>query len=536
MKSLTVLLSLASLFVNSFLFDYSFASDLKGYSMAQDSIIALSADSVIDIDLLLNDTTIFKEIKDSINNDTLVIDSIKADSLLKSNVDTVLVNKSDTIVKKVVPQKPVVVIPKSVIELNKIYSDYRKYSEWAQERWDDIYLSLSEIDMKSDYYKFVVPLTYYSKSFDEASSIDSWFPRDILVNDSLRKASMLEIGMPHMQISSEVDRRINRQLLDFYVQYPQLVKKNETSLIGLDFMSSEDMTSAHREDNIISLIQNNAGFDQMSDSELLVLKPNFWSYGGNGYLQFSQNYISENWYKGGESTKSLVSGFTWQVKYDDKQKTQFETKLEWKLGFITAPSDTVHTYKANNDLLRLTSKLGYKAIQNWYYTLSAEFQTQFFSNYATNSDDLVSALLSPATLNVGLGMDYKFVKDGKVDLSVLLNPINYTLYSVRSDKVDPTKFNIEEGHKRENVLGSRINATLTWKIIPSLLWESKFSYTTNYEKVFSEWENTFTFVVNKYLSTKLFVHARYDDGVSKEPDQSYFQLQELFSFGLNYTW
>ena len=89
----------------------------------------------------------------------------------------------------------------------------------------------------------------------------------------------------------------------------------------------------------------------MSDSELLVLKPNFWSYGGNGYLQFSQNYISENWYKGGESTKSLVSGFTWQVKYDDKQKTQFETKLEWKLGFITAPSDTVHTYKANNDLL-----------------------------------------------------------------------------------------------------------------------------------------------------------------------------------------
>ena len=89
--------------------------------------------------------------------------------------------------------------------------------------------------------------------------------------------------------------------------------------------------------------------------------------------------------------------------------------MEWKLGFITAPSDTVHTYKANNDLLRLTSKLGYKAIQNWYYTLSGEFQTQFFSNYATNSDDLVSALLSPATLNIGLGMDYKFVKDGKVD-------------------------------------------------------------------------------------------------------------------------
>lgn len=324
--------------------------------------------------------------------------------------------------------------------------------------------------------------------------------------------------------------------MDFYVNYPELVLKNETSLDSLDFLSYEDMTSAYKEDDIISLIDNNAGFAQMAGSELLVLKPNFWTYGGNGYLQFSQNYISENWYKGGESTKSLLSGFTWQIKYDDKQKTQFEGKLEWKLGFITAPSDTVHSYKANNDLLRLTSKLGYKAIQNWYYTLSAEFQTQFFSNYATNSDNLVSALFSPATLNVGLGMDYKFVKDGKVNLSVLLNPINYTLYSIMDDRLDPTKFNIKEGHKRENEIGSRINATLTWKIIPSLLWESKFSYTTNYEKVFSEWENTFTFVVNKYLSTKLFMHGRFDDGVSKKPDESYFQFQELFSFGVNYTW
>ena len=535
MKTLTALFLLASLFINSLFASLVTNPDYGLDSLALKSHIEIPADSIIDIDSLLSDTTLFKEV----SVDTLVhTDSlINADTLNigKALSDTVVVKK-DTVSKPSVPKKPVVVIPQSVIELNKIYSDYRKYSEWAQDRWDDIYLSLSDIQMKSDYYKFVVPLTYYSKAFEEASTVEKWYPKDILIEDSLRKAAALEMGMPHMPVSSELDRRINRQLLDFYVNYPELVLKNETSLDSLDFLSYEDMTSAYKEDDIISLIDNNAGFTQMAGSELLVLKPNFWTYGGSGYLQFSQNYISENWYKGGESTKSLLSGFTWQIKYDDKQKTQFEGKLEWKLGFITAPSDTVHSYKANNDLFRLTSKLGYKAIQNWYYTLSAEFQTQFFSNYATNSDDLVSALLSPATLNVGLGMDYKFVKDGKVNLSVLLNPLNYTLYSIRDDRLDPTKFNIKEGHKRENEIGSRINATLTWKIIPSLLWESKFSYTTNYEKVFSEWENTFTFVVNKYLSTKLFMHGRYDDGVSKDPDESYFQFQELFSFGLNYTW
>ena len=535
-KGITFLL--VSLFINSLFASLVGNSDYELDSLALKSKIGIPSDSIIDIDSLLNDTVLFKEVSSDtlINSDSLInADTLNITSGGKVLSDTVVVKK-DTVSKPSVPKKPVVVIPKSVIELNKIYSDYRKYSEWAQDRWDDIYLSLSDIQMKSDYYKFVVPLTYYSKAFEEASTVEKWYPKDILVEDSVRKAAALEKGMPHMPISSELDRRINRQLLDFYVNNPELVLKNETSLDSLDFLSYEDMTSAYKEDDIISLIDNNAGFAQMAGSELLVLKPNFWTYGGNGYLQFSQNYISENWYKGGESTKSLLSGFTWQIKYDDKQKTQFEGKLEWKLGFITAPSDTVHSYKANNDLLRLTSKLGYKAIQNWYYTLSAEFQTQFFSNYATNSDNLVSALFSPATLNVGLGMDYKFVKDGKVNLSVLLNPINYTLYSIMDDRLDPTKFNIKEGHKRENEIGSRINATLTWKIIPSLLWESKFSYTTNYEKVFSEWENTFTFVVNKYLSTKLFMHGRYDDGVSKDPDESYFQFQELFSFGLNYTW
>ncbi len=133
-------------------------------------------------------------------------------------------------------------------------------------------------------------------------------------------------------------------------------------------------------------------------------------------------------------------------------------------------------------------------------------------------------------------MDYKFVKDGVCNLSVLVNPINYTLYSVASDRVDPTKFNIEAGHKRESVWGSRLESTLKWKMFSILMWESRLSYTTNYEKVLGEWENTFTFTINKYLSTKLFVHGRFDDGVTREEDKSYFQLQELLSFGLSYTW
>ena len=433
--------------------------------------------------------------------DSVKIDSVYVTEEIKN--DSVLVPVSDSLVNLAISTKNTLapVISKPVVNpvntkvINRFMdflAQYRKERQVMSDRWNDIFIphAPSWIRSNPDYYKLSMPATYYSAAIEQAMSIEDWEPKNPYIAKNPVCDSVFQV--PHLTHTEDVDRAINKQLLSFYVQYPNLVRKNENDLAGLE---------------------------------------------PNGYMQFSQNYISDNWYKGGESTVSLLSGMTWQFNYDDKQKIQFENKIEWKLGFITAPSDTVHQYKTSEDMLRLSTKLGYKAFHNWYYTLSGEFKTQFFSKYDTNSDNLVSGLLSPAELNIGLGMDYKYVKDGVCNLSVLINPFNYSRYSVASDRVDPTKFNIEAGHKVENQWGSRLETTLKWNIITNLLWESRLSYTTNYEKVLAEWENTFTFAFNKYFSTKLFVHARFDDSVTLEPDDhSYFQLQELLSLGFNYSW
>lgn len=417
-----------------------------------------------------------------------------------------------------------------------LLSQYRKTRQEMSERWDDIFIPHAPawIRPDADYFKLAMPATYYSDAIEQAISIDGWKPESPFPEKNPIKDSLFQI--PRLTHTADVDRAINRQLLNFYVQYPNLVRKNENDLSGLEPLSDEMIVRKPRKNKVLTLLTPESTY-RMGEDNLLIIRPNFWTISGNGYIQFSQNYISDNWYKGGESTVSLLSGMTWQFNYDDKQKIQFENKIEWKLGFITAPSDTVHQYKTSEDMLRLSSKFGYKAIWNWYYTISAEFKTQFFSKYDTNSDNLVSGFLSPAELNIGIGMDYKYVKDNICNLSVLINPFNYSRYSVTSDRVDPTKFNIEAGHKIENQLGSRLETTLKWNLLNNLLWESRFSYTTNYEKVLAEWENTFTFAFNKYFSTKLFVHARFDDSVTLEADDdSYFQLQELLSLGFNYTW
>ena len=268
-----------------------------------------------------------------------------------------------------------------------------------------------------------------------------------------------------------------------------------------------------------------------------AVKVRNWIHTVNGSVQISQAYLSENWYQGGESTNALNSDFRMTANYNDKQKVQFENTLEIKLGFITAPSDTVHTWKTNADLLRLYSKLGIQAVKNLFYTIDAKLSTQFFPNYKTNTNDLVSAFLSPVQFETSIGMDFKLDKS-KYKLSLMGAPFSYTFVYIKNDDiVNPSSFNVDPGHTSANLFGSKITANLDWKIAKDISYVTKLEYFTTYDKVIANWENTFNFQLNRYLSTKLFIHLRYDDGVTlTEENKSYFQLKEMLTFGLSYTW
>ena len=501
-------------------------------SLQSDSLKVLLADDSLHINKVLKDSVLM----DQLVLDSTIIDTLKFDSAYYYKQQQLVRDslRRDSIrQRKLEAERRRLMIPLSIRQFTQMLANYKK--EFDELLDTDYYRLYDEVRMRPEFYKFVVPMTYYKSSIHEAGNIDEWQPEDKYTAQEKHRMEQLNSQLPDLRVSLPYYNAIESQMLHFYVNYPQLVGRNEEEFVNIKVLSDKDMEAAPRTENVLNMISYNS-VEQVTEADLTVYRPNFWTKGGSGYLHFSQNHISDNWYKGGESTKSLLSGLVLFANFNDKHRIQFENKLEWKLGFITAPSDTLHSYKANNDLFRLTSKFGLKAVNRWYYTLSVDFRTQFFSSYQTNTDNLVSAFFSPAELNVGLGMDYKYVKEGICNLSILMNPVNYTLHSVASDRVDPTKFNIKEGHKHESVIGSRFEANLKWKVFRPLMWESRLSYTTNYEKALADWENTFTFAVNKYISTKLFVNLRFDDGVERKEGDSYFQVQEILSFGLNYTW
>jgi hypothetical protein len=276
-----------------------------------------------------------------------------------------------------------------------------------------------------------------------------------------------------------------------------------------------------------------------------VTKPNFWTFKGDGFLQFLQNYVSGNWYKGGESNYSMLSSLTLEANYNNKSKLKWDNKLEMKLGFQTSRSDTVNKFKANEDLIRLTSKVGLQATKHWYYTLQLLAYTQFTRGLKPNDKRTYSDFMSPFNLNVGLGMDYKmewFNKKltGTVNISPLAVNYRYVDRTIfmNGENVQwfPSRHGVEADHHSLTDLGSQFIIDFTWKMAENISWKSRMYGFTSYKRVEYEWENTFSFQFNKYIAANLFVYPRFDDASSVKDDRTgYWQLMEYFSLGFNYS-
>ena len=77
-------------------------------------------------------------------------------------------------------------------------------------------------------------------------------------------------------------------------------------------------------------------------------------------------------------------------------------------------------------------------------------------------------------------------------------------------------------------------ADIKWEFYHNMVWSCRLFYFTNYDHVQGDMENTFDFILNRFFSTRLFVHLRYDDARALNKDFGHFQLKELLSFGFNY--
>ncbi len=292
-------------------------------------------------------------------------------------------------------------------------------------------------------------------------------------------------------------------------------------------------------------VENTPDFSNVGTPTRYLTKRKYWFITGADQFQISQTYISENWYKGGVGNMNLINNHSINFNYK-KDKIQNNNLIEWKLSLYTNPNDTLRETKIGTDLFRTYSDFGFKAFgDKWFYSVNLELKTQLFNNYIENSTTKTAAFMSPFFLNMGvLGMKYQLVKTYKdnkyknLTFNADLSPLSIKYIYVRNDAVDPARYGILAGKNDLLSLGSQINSTLKVNFNRGISFSTRFKCFTDYNKIELESENELNMAINRYFSTRIFLYARFDDskGIAKDPTWGYWQINEVVSFGLNYTW
>lgn len=342
-------------------------------------------------------------------------------------------------------------------------------------------------------------------------------------------------AMEWIENSQAADNRKNRMMQYFMVRHPEMVKNN---IAFMELPPKKYYGTVNPADHTIELREVNIE----APAQIAVeIEKRHWLRTFSASLQFSQAYISPNWYQGGNNNLNIIANIYYNVKLNQTYhpKLLFETTMQYKLGVNSAPDDTLRNYSISEDLLQINSTFGIKAANHWYYSLTGQFKTQLLTSYASNTYDMMSSFLSPAELNLGLGMTYNYAAANKrFTFDASISPLSYNMkVCIRPDNVlAHATFGIDPDKKYAINIGSSLEAKMMWKIVDNITFSSRIFFFTDYHNIEADWENTLAMDINRFLSTQIYVHARYDTTTPAIENVRWhkLQLKEILSFGVAY--
>ncbi len=267
-----------------------------------------------------------------------------------------------------------------------------------------------------------------------------------------------------------------------------------------------------------------------------------WKKGGTFSLLFNQSSFS-NWVAGGENAlagNALVNYNANLLKGD----WTWDNKII--LAYGMANTESKGSIKTD-DRFELNSLAGKKATKNWYYSMFANFMTQFTDgyDYANNPDQLhpISKMFAPAYLSFGPGMLWKKSDDLKINISPATGKITFVLddtlanagaFGVDKAVYDNSGAMLEKGKHIAIGLGLNIGAYYKTPIMKNVTMENILNLYSNYldhpENIDVNHQLNVVMQVNKYISANLGLHTLYDDNMVQKT-----QFKEVFGVGFNYT-
>lgn len=251
---------------------------------------------------------------------------------------------------------------------------------------------------------------------------------------------------------------------------------------------------------------------KLLEVQKVYIKPHYWKDRLEANFIMSQAALS-NWIRGGENSFSTSMDITEYANYENKPlNVSSNNFFRIKMGFLKSGSNPV---RKNLDLIETNSKLNHKAFGKFDFSAILLFKTQLAPgyNYFTDSSSMVSKFLNPATLVVGLGLDYKPNKNTSINFS----PVSYkgTYMTDTVKPLDQTLYGIPKDKKALHEPGISLLVTHEYKPVKSVTIINRLQLFTNYihnpQNIDVDWEMIATASLNWFTDIRFNTHLIYDD-------------------------
>lgn len=253
-----------------------------------------------------------------------------------------------------------------------------------------------------------------------------------------------------------------------------------------------------------------------------------------------------NWNAGGDNSVSALASFNFARNYKFRYLNwNNEAQLRYGLN-----AQEGRKLRKTDDQIRLSSTISFRkdTITSWYYSVKANFNTQFSNGFKyPDRDNPISRFMSPGYLYIGTGTSYIPAND---KFNLYISPATMKSTFVMDEALsNQGAFGVDQGKNVFLELGFLITNTWEKEVMKNVLMNHRINLYTDYIRSFGnidvDWEVNFNLKVNDHINASIGTHLIFDndikfdevvddDGNVIEPGISRIQFKQLLGVGLLY--
>ncbi len=285
--------------------------------------------------------------------------------------------------------------------------------------------------------------------------------------------------------------------------------------------------------------------------------PSFWTKINRLGINLSE-VAFVNWNAGGNNSISGLGNARFERNYKFRY-IKWDNILRVNYGLNAQEGRKL---RKTDDAFRFSSTFGYRrdTISNWYYSVKANFNTQFSNGYKyPDRTTPISRFMAPGYFFLGAGTSY--ISESQ-KFNLYISPLTQkATFVLDQELADKGAFGVKKALLNSNgeVITPGENSFIELGFLITNKWETEITknvnmrnnlslytdYLSSFGNVDIDWELNLDLKVNKYITTNIGTHLIYDDdilfdrqvdanGVVTDPGEPRLQFKQILGVGVTY--